>query len=86
MLAAEQAQRNLWHKLGIQYDKLTPVEEVLRDFIGMFTGPLPEHVIAATTTIFDLDDEGADALNDALIKHAGEGLDNMPLGDGQAVA
>ncbi|CAO2039038.1 unnamed protein product [Urochloa humidicola] len=86
MPVAEQAQRNLWRKFGIQDDELAPVEEVLRDFIGMFTGPLPEHVIAAMTTPFDLDDEGADALNDALIKHAGEGLDDMLLGDGQAAA
>ncbi|CAN6354033.1 unnamed protein product [Urochloa humidicola] len=86
MPVAEQAQRNLWRKLGIQDDELAPVEEVLRDFISMFTGPLPEHVIAAMTTIFDLDDEGVDALNDALIEHAGEGLDDMVLGDSQAAA
>ncbi|CAO2142046.1 unnamed protein product [Urochloa humidicola] len=86
MPVAEKAQRNLWRKLGIQGDELAPVEEVLRDFIGMFTGPLPEHVIAAMTTIFDLDDEGADALNDALIEHAGEGLNDMVLGDSQAAA
>ncbi|CAN6269620.1 unnamed protein product [Urochloa humidicola] len=86
MPVAEQAQRNLWRKLDIQDDELVPVEEVLRDFIGMFTGPLPEHVIAAMTTIFDLDDEGADALNDALIEHTGKGLHDILLGDTQAAA
>ncbi|CAO2039047.1 unnamed protein product [Urochloa humidicola] len=84
MPVVEQVQRNLWRKLGVQDDELVLVKEVLRDFIGMFTRPLPEHVIAAMTTIFDLDDEGADALNNALIEHAGEGLDDMLLGDGQA--
>lgn len=50
---------------------MAPIEEVLRDFISMFRGPLLEHIMAAMTAIIDLDDEGADMLDEALIRHAG---------------
>ncbi|CAO2192849.1 unnamed protein product [Urochloa humidicola] len=77
MPAAERAQRNLWRKLGLEEDELAPMEEVLRQFISMFTRPLPENIIAAMTTAFDLDDEGADALHEALLRHAGEALADL---------
>ncbi|CAO2038136.1 unnamed protein product [Urochloa humidicola] len=85
MPAAERAQRNLWRKLGLADDELAPVEAVLAEFIGMFTRPLPEHIIAAMTTIFGLDDDGADMLNEALLEHAAEGVDDL-LGEEGPVA
>jgi len=36
----------------------------------MFTGPLPEQIVAAMTAIFDLDDEEADSVNEALLQYA----------------
>ncbi|CAN6249830.1 unnamed protein product [Urochloa humidicola] len=81
----EKAQRNLCRKLRLTDDELVPLETVLAEFIGMFTGPLPEHIIAALTTIFGLEDEGADMLNAALLEHAGEGVEDLLLEDGPMV-
>lgn len=75
--AAERAQRNLWLKLGISNDEMAPIEEVLRDFISMFCGLLPEHIVVAMIAIFDLDDEGADMLDEALIRHAGAAVADL---------
>nr|TKW20534.1 hypothetical protein SEVIR_4G094900v2 [Setaria viridis] len=44
---AEKAQRYLWRKLGISNDEMAPIDEILRDFLSMFRGPLPENVVAA---------------------------------------
>lgn len=71
ILAVECAQRNLWCKLSISADKMAPIEEVLQDFIGMFRGLLPEHIVVVMTAIFNLDDEDADVLDEALLQHAG---------------
>jgi hypothetical protein len=43
---------------------------VLRDFIGMFQGPLPQHVIATLTALFDFDNENSDLIDNALLQHA----------------
>lgn len=67
---SEKAQRNLWRKLGISNDEMAPIDEVLRDFLSMFRGPLPENIMAAMTAIFHLDDEGANMLDEALMHHA----------------
>jgi hypothetical protein len=75
--ALERAQRNLWRKLGVSEDELRPVEDILQDFIRSHQAPLPEHIIAAMTTLFDLDDEGAELVNDALLQHARQYLDNF---------
>jgi hypothetical protein len=48
-------------------DELTPIEEVLREFIATFHGPLPAHVIDAMSVIFNLDDDNFDLLDDALL-------------------
>ncbi|CAN6216363.1 unnamed protein product [Urochloa humidicola] len=47
------------------------------EFIAMFAGPLREHIIAALTTIFDLEEEGAELLNEVLLEHAGEGIHDL---------
>ncbi|CAN6217852.1 unnamed protein product [Urochloa humidicola] len=85
MLAVEHAQRNLCRKLGLTEEEAAPLEEVLADFIAMFIGPLPEHIIAALTTIFGLEDEGAEMLNEALLEHAGEGVDDLLAEGGPAL-
>ncbi|CAO2144082.1 unnamed protein product [Urochloa humidicola] len=73
----QRAQRNLCRKLGIPADELRSIDEVLQDFISMFTGPLPESIMTAMTAIFDLDDEDADEVNDAMLRHAGEAADDL---------
>jgi hypothetical protein len=55
---------------------------VLRDFIAMFQGPLPGPVVAALTAIFDLDDEGTNRLDDALLEHVGEAITDLQPADG----
>jgi hypothetical protein len=37
----------------------------------MFQGPLPAHIVAALTAIFDIDDD------DALLQHAGEAVQDL---------
>jgi hypothetical protein len=34
-------------------------------------GPLPDHIIAALSVLFELDDDGVDTLDNALLQHAG---------------
>jgi len=70
--AAERAQRNLWRKLGISKDEMKPIEEILQDFISTFSGPLPEHIMAAMTALFNLEDDDYDLVHEALLQHAGE--------------
>jgi hypothetical protein len=41
MPAMDRAQRHLCRKLGIQAEDQDPIDGVLRDFVGMFQGPLP---------------------------------------------
>jgi hypothetical protein len=73
----QQVQRNLCRKLGISSDDTTPIDNVLRDFIAMFQGPLPKHIMAALMAIFDLDDDGANLLDDTLLQHAGEAFADL---------
>jgi hypothetical protein len=75
--ALERAQRNLWRKLGVSEDELRLVEDILQDFIRSHQAPLPEHIVSAMTALFDLDDEGAELVNDALLQHAGHYLDDF---------
>ncbi|CAN6343054.1 unnamed protein product [Urochloa humidicola] len=76
----QRAQRNLCRKLGIPADELHSIDDVLKDFISMFTGPLPEHIMSAMTAVFDLDDEDAEEVNDALLRHADEAIDDLQEG------
>ncbi|KAG2560249.1 hypothetical protein PVAP13_8KG042300 [Panicum virgatum] len=75
--AVQRAQRNLIRKLGLPADELRPIEELLQEFISMFTGPLPEQIVAAMTAIFDLDDEEADSVNEALLQYAGDAVEDL---------
>ncbi|CAO1948690.1 unnamed protein product [Urochloa humidicola] len=76
----QHAQRTLCRRLGLPADELRSIEEVLKDFISMFTGPLPEHIMAAMTAVFDLDNDEADEVNDALLLHAKQGVDDIQGG------
>jgi hypothetical protein len=69
--AIERAQRNLCRKLGLPTAESEPIDSVLQDFIAMFRGPLPPHIVGALTAIFSLDDDDKDKLDDALLQHAG---------------
>jgi hypothetical protein len=69
--AVERAQRNLCRKLGLSAVESEPIETVLQDFIAMFRGPLPPHIVGALTAIFSLDDDDTGKLDDALLQHAG---------------
>jgi hypothetical protein len=68
--AVERAQRNLCRKLGLPADEMEPIETVLQDFITLFRGPLPPHIVEALTEIYILDDGDTDMLDDALLQHA----------------
>lgn len=78
MAAEKKAQINLCRQLGLAEEEQATMEEVLRDYIAMFSGPLPEHVIAALSTFFDLHSElAAEVLDGALLELAGDGLDDL---------
>ncbi|CAN6175554.1 unnamed protein product [Urochloa humidicola] len=80
MPALQRAQRNLCRKLGLLNDELQPIEAALQEFLAMFQGPLPQHIVAALTVAFNLDDIEADELDEALTAVAGEGIDDVQLG------
>jgi hypothetical protein len=75
--AVECAQRNLCRKLGLPAVESEPIETVLQDFIAMFRGPLPPHIVGALTAIFNLDDDDTDKLDDALLQHAGTAVTEL---------
>jgi hypothetical protein len=78
----ERAQRNLCRKLGIPAEAEDPIENVLRDFVATFQGPLLDHIIALLAALFELDDDGADTLDNALLQHAGTVVaDLAPTGE-----
>ncbi|CAL5056006.1 unnamed protein product [Urochloa decumbens] len=62
------------------------VFDMSTEFLAMFQGPLPQHIIAALTIAFNLDDTGAEELDEALAAVAGEGIDDMQLGVGNIEA
>ncbi|KAJ1265631.1 hypothetical protein BS78_08G091400 [Paspalum vaginatum] len=45
-----------------------------KDFVAMFDGPLPQHVIAALTSLFNLDNDNAEKIDQALAGLTGEGV------------
>ncbi|CAN6203250.1 unnamed protein product [Urochloa humidicola] len=74
MPSMQRAQQNLRRKLGLQVDELTPIEDVLKEYVKSVTGPLPDYIIAALATLLDLDDECKDQMTEALLQHAGDGV------------
>ncbi|CAO1940014.1 unnamed protein product [Urochloa humidicola] len=83
--AVAKAQRNLYRKLGVSTEEFATIEQVLQQYIDGINGPLPESIIAALTTFLDLDDTEADAMTEALIEQAGEGLEDLQHVEGAAV-
>jgi hypothetical protein len=81
MPVMERAQRHLYRKLGVQAEDQDPIDGVLSDFVGMFQGPLPQHVIAALTALFDLDNKDADLIDNALLQHAGASVGDLAPAD-----
>lgn len=51
----------------------------------MFNGPLPAHIIAALTAIFNLEESVDTELDDALIGLAGEGVGDIHEADQPAI-
>lgn len=78
--AMEKAQRNLCRKLGLHNDEVMSLEQVLQKLVSMFVGPLPDHIIAAMSTIFELEDDGQEVLNEILLQHAGDGVGDLEDG------
>lgn len=71
----ERCQRVLFKRLGILNDEGgTSIEQVLAQYIAMFNGLLPPHIITALTAIFGIDDDEQDAMDAALISLVGEGV------------
>ncbi|CAN6361815.1 unnamed protein product [Urochloa humidicola] len=77
MSAMRRAQRNLCRKLGLLADDLAPVERALQEYLASFTGPLPEEIIAALTTIFNLDDGETEDMDVALAELVGDGIGEL---------
>ena len=45
----------------------------------MFQGPLPHYIVAALTSAFNLEDEGAEELDEALAAIAGEAIEDLQV-------
>lgn len=54
-----------------------PIQEILQDYINMYDGALPEHIIAAMIALFGLEDDDAEQLNGALLHQAGEAVTEL---------
>jgi hypothetical protein len=63
-------QRNLFCKLGLSADKLTPIEEVPRihHHVAWFDAA---QIIDAMLVNFNLDDDDSDLLDEVLLQHDG---------------
>lgn len=48
----------------------------------MFRDPLPEHIVVAMTAIFNLEEDDADLLDDAMLQHAGTAVTELHSTDG----
>nr|XP_034601331.1 uncharacterized protein LOC117861920 [Setaria viridis] len=59
------------------FDVSTPVEAALQEYLAMFQGPLPQHVIAALMATFNLDDAHAEALDEAMAMVTGEAIQDI---------
>lgn len=63
--------------MGLSDDELKPIEEILKDFMSTFSGPLPEHIVAAMTALFNLEDEDDDAVHEALLQYVGTAVEDL---------
>jgi len=77
MGVVRRAQRNLCRKLGMLQDELEPIENVLQEYLAMFSGPLPSEIIAALTAAFNLDDEEVEQMDFDLAALVGDGIGDV---------
>ena len=77
MPALMKAQINRCRQLGLVEAERKPIEEVLVDYINMYSSPLPQHVVAALTTFFGIHDEFEIQLDEAMMEFAGVGIDDV---------
>jgi hypothetical protein len=75
--AVKKAQINLCRRLGLLEEEHASVEQVLHDYIATFSSPIPEHIVAALTTLFGLQSDFTTQLDEALLELAGDGLDDL---------
>ncbi|KAG2618292.1 hypothetical protein PVAP13_3NG080003 [Panicum virgatum] len=52
-------------------DKRAPIEQVLVDYVNMYSGPLPQDIVAALSTFFCIHDEFAIQLDEVMLELAG---------------
>nr|TKW09342.1 hypothetical protein SEVIR_6G087900v2 [Setaria viridis] len=63
----KRANHVLCQRLGYIEDDYTLVEEAIREFVATFQGPMPQDIIKAMTTLFQLDDKDLCKATGALI-------------------
>ncbi|EEE60458.1 hypothetical protein OsJ_13708 [Oryza sativa Japonica Group] len=77
MTPMQKCHRVLMKRLGLLRTHAS-LDEVLAEYVTMFNGPLPPHIITALTSIFDLDYDddgnGDQPPEEALLKVVGEGI------------
>lgn len=77
MPAMKKAQVNLCRRLGLATDEHAPVDQILEEYVAMFNGPLPEHVVVALTALFGIDNEFVQQLDEAMLELVGNGVDDL---------
>ena len=65
--AIQKAQHNLCRKLGLLDSELQPIEAALQEFIAKFDGPLPQEIIASLAAMFNIDNDNAQEIDQALV-------------------
>jgi len=83
--AVQQAQLNLCRKLGLATDEQATVEQILAEYVAMYNGPLPSHMVAALSSLLGLDDDLTGQVDDAMIQLVGEGVEELREGEDPAV-
>ncbi|CAN6237623.1 unnamed protein product [Urochloa humidicola] len=53
------------------------VFDMSTEFLAMFQGPLPDYIVAALTSAFNLDDDGAEELDEVLVAVAGDAIEDL---------
>lgn len=53
------------------------IEKVIAEYVAMYNGLLPEQVVAALSTLFGLDDDYVEMLDDALLEMVGQEVDDL---------
>ena len=60
-------------------DEHIPVEQLLAEYVAMYNGPLPSQIVAVSS-VFGLDDDLTDQLDDAMLELVGEGVQELQEG------